>query len=241
MKARIICTILILACCLLTACSSVTGTSEGTDPAGAPSASAQDLITSETPDSTPAVSAEASLPDNVLDPVSLLIGSWMNDELQLEMRFTSDGYYTAINNGTSLGTTAYTAEEKSGSSVTLKMDDISLDVVFTDENHLQCDGISYVRIFEDEMVNSEAALKRLLVGSWETADGCTSICDADGTLTVKQPGKEDRICTYTIEGVDETSMTVTITDADGTSNAQYTYFTDNDTMVMGEAVFTRVS
>jgi hypothetical protein len=165
----------------------------------------------------------------------------MNDELQVEMRFTSDGYYTAKNNGTSLGTTAYTAEEKDGRSVTLKMDDISIDVVFTDENHLQCDGISYVRIFEDEMVNSDAALKRLLVGSWETADGCTSIYDADGTLTVKQPGKEDRLSTYTLEGVDETSMTVTITDADGTSNAQYTYFTDNDTMVMGEAVFTRVS
>jgi hypothetical protein len=187
------------------------------------------------------MSPEISPPENAPDPVSLLIGSWINDELQLEMSFTSDGYYTAKNNGSSLGTVAYTAEATGKSSATLKMDDISIDVVFTDDNHLECDGVSYVRFFEDEMVNSEAALNKLLVGTWETTEGGRLVFDADGTLTVTAPDGTVTTASYSIKGLEETSMTITLTDADGTSSSANAYFTDNDTLVMSEAILSRVS
>jgi hypothetical protein len=240
--------VLIVVCSLFTACSPDAKTAENSDPTNNPSVSAQNSPPSSAQPSPSAsaqdaasMNTESSSPDNALDTVSLLVGSWINDELQQEMTFTSDGYYTAKNNGTSLGIIPYTAEATGSSSAAFMIEDTITDVVFTDENHLECDGVSYVRIFENEMVNSDAALKKLLVGSWETPDGCTSIFDADGTLTVKQPEKQDRFSSYTIEGLEETSMTMTITDADGTSNSLYVYFTDNNTLVMGEAVLTRVS
>lgn len=155
------------------------------------------------------------------------------------MTFTKDGVYTGVDNGVTYGPMGYTTKQQDNASIVVKTSTDSVVMTFTDRDHLTSNDISFVRVFENEQVNTEASLIKLLLGSWLTTEGGSLTFTADGNMIVKQAGKPDSSSPYTIEGIDETSMKITITDDDGQKLSENASFTDNNTLVLGEAVLTR--
>lgn len=180
------------------------------------------------------------------DPVSLLVGSWNNEEAGVVTTFSGDGTFTTVQNGETILQSTYTAKKVDSTTITVTTGDgQSMTIVFEDDNTIKSEDTILIRLSEDtapaqtdENTGTATSLETLIIGIWSSESGNIEF-SADGNVYSNDSDGNAVSYTYTVTPIDSASVTVTITDTDGTASSETVVFQDNDTMTLGDTTFYR--
>ncbi len=179
------------------------------------------------------------------DPEKLLIGSWSNEEAGVLTTFREDGTYTTKMNGEIVLEDTYTTEKVDDYSITVSTGEGEvIQISFPDENTLTSEDTTMLRVTQDESIpenedagESDSSLADLLIGTW-AVDNSVMEFDANGYAYIYEDGEESDY-TYELSPIDDSSITITLIDADGSTSSETAVFYDADTLGIGDIVFVR--
>jgi len=179
------------------------------------------------------------------DPAMLLIGSWSNEEAGVVTTFREDGTYTTAMYGETVLEDTYTAEIVDDYTVIVSTGEGEvIQISFPDEYTLTSEGTTMVRVTQDETIpeNEDAeeyipSPAELLLGTWAVDDSVMEF-DADGYAYIYEDGEETEY-TYELSPIDDSSITITLIDYDGSASSETAVFYDADTLGIGDLIFIR--
>ena len=179
------------------------------------------------------------------DPTKLIIGSWSNEEAGIVTQFKEDGTYTTSQNGEIILADEYTTEKIDNSSITLTTGEgETVEITFVDENTIKSEDATLIRVTQNEYIPEEknaednsASPVELVIGTW-VLDNSSMEFDENGNVYINEDG-ESSTYTYMISSIDDSSMTITLIDIDGTTSSETAVFYDHDTLTIGDSTFSR--
>lgn len=179
------------------------------------------------------------------DPTALIIGTWRNEEAGVVTEFKEDGSFTTTQNGEIVLSDAYTVEKVDDTCITLTTGEgVTLEIVFTDENTIQSEDATLTRVPQNELnsdpekkEDSASSPETLIIGKW-VVDNSSIEFDKNGSVYINEDGEESTY-TYELNGIDETSVTITLIDADGTTSSETAVFSGDDILMIGDTSFSR--
>lgn len=179
------------------------------------------------------------------DPTKLIIGSWSNEEAGIVTQFKEDGSYTTSQYGEIVLADTYTAEKIDESSITITTGEgETLEIIFVDENTIKSEDATLIRVTQNEYIPEEnnaedysASPEELVIGTW-VLDSSSMEFDDNGNVYIYEDG-ESSTYTYELSVIDDSSITITLIDIDGTTSSETAVFYDNDTLTIGDSTFSR--
>lgn len=179
------------------------------------------------------------------DPTALIIGSWSNEEAGVVTEFKDDGTYTTAQYGEIVLSDTYTVEKIDDSSIVITTGEgDSFEVVFTDEYTIVSGDATLIRVSQNEYIpeaedteDSSASPETLIIGKWVLDESSMEFSE-NGYVYIYEDGSESTY-TYELSPIDESSLTITIIDVDGTPSSETAVFYDYDTLTIGDTTFSR--
>jgi len=179
------------------------------------------------------------------DPAMLLIGSWSNEEAGVLTTFREDGTYTTKMNGETVLEDTYTTEKVDDYTIIVSTGEGEvIEISFPDEYTLTSEDTTMIRVTQDETIaeNEDAeeyipSPAELLLGTWAVDDSVMEF-DADGYAYIYEDGEETEY-TYELSPIDDSSITITLIDYDGSASSETAVFYDADTLGIGDLIFIR--
>ncbi len=179
------------------------------------------------------------------DPEMLLIGSWSNEEAGVVTTFRDDGTYTTKMDGETVLEDTYTTEKVDDYTITVTTGEGEvIEISFPDEYTLTSEDTTMIRVTQDESIpeNEDAeeyvpSPAELLLGTW-SVDNSVMEFDANGYAYVYEDGEETEY-TYETSPIDDSSLTITLIDYDGSASSETAVFYDADTLGIGDVIFVR--
>ena len=182
---------------------------------------------------------------NAPDPEMLLIGSWSNEEAGVVTTFRDDGTYTTKMDGETVLEDTYTTEKVDDYTITVTTGEGEvIEISFPDEYTLTSEDTTMIRVTQDESIpeNEDAeeyvpSPAELLLGTW-SVDNSVMEFDANGYAYIYEDGEETEY-TYETSPIDDSSITITLIDYDGSASSETAVFYDADTLGIGDVIFVR--
>jgi len=179
------------------------------------------------------------------DPEMLLIGSWSNEEAGVVTTFRDDGTYTTKMDGETVLEDTYTTEKVDDYTITVTTGEGEvIEISFPDEYTLTSEDTTMIRVTQDESIpeNEDAeeyvpSPTELLLGTW-SVDNSVMEFDANGYAYIYEDGEETEY-TYETSPIDDSSLTITLIDYDGSASSETAVFYDADTLGIGDVIFVR--
>ena len=179
------------------------------------------------------------------DPEMLLIGSWSNEEAGVVTTFRDDGTYTTKMDGETVLEDTYTTEKVDDYTITVTTGEGEvIEISFPDEYTLTSEDTTMIRVTQDESIpeNEDAeeyvpSTAELLLGTW-SVDNSVMEFDANGYAYIYEDGEETEY-TYETSPIDDSSLTITLIDYDGSASSETAVFYDADTLGIGDVIFVR--
>ena len=179
------------------------------------------------------------------DPEMLLIGSWSNEEAGVVTTFRDDGTYTTKMDGETVLEDTYTTEKVDDYTITVTTGEGEvIEISFPDEYTLTSEDTTMIRVTQDESIpeNEDAeeyvpSPAELLLGTW-SVDNSVMEFDANGYAYIYEDGEETEY-TYETSPIDDSSITITLIDYDGSASSETAVFYDADTLGIGDVIFVR--
>lgn len=179
------------------------------------------------------------------DPTALIIGTWSNEEAGVVTQFREDGTYTTSVYGETVLEDTYTAEKVDDYSIIVTTGEGEvMKISFPDEYTLTTEDVTMIRVTQNEYIPEEGdseeyvpSPEELILGTW-ALDNSVMEFDESGNAYIYEDGEESTY-TYELSPIDDSSLTITLIDADGSSSSETAVFYDSDTMVIGDTTFVR--
>ena len=179
------------------------------------------------------------------DPEMLLIGSWSNEEAGVVTTFRDDGTYTTKMDVETVLEDTYTTEKVDDYTITVTTGEGEvIEISFPDEYTLTSEDTTMIRVTQDESIpeNEDAeeyvpSTAELLLGTW-SVDNSVMEFDANGYAYIYEDGEETEY-TYETSPIDDSSLTITLIDYDGSASSETAVFYDADTLGIGDVIFVR--
>lgn len=180
-----------------------------------------------------------------VDPTALIIGTWSDEETGVVTQFREDGTCTTSEYGETILEDTYTAEKVDEDSIiviTGQGEEIRIN--FPDEYTLTSEDVTMVRVTQNESIPEEgenedyvASPEELLLGTW-ALDNSVIEFDENDYAYIYEDGEES-VYTYELSPIDDSSITIDLIDVDGSVSSETAVFYDEDTLLIGDTVFTR--